>query len=95
MDIVIDWAQVKNMDSLYDSLFEQLNSPSWHGRKLNALRDSVIGGDINGVEPPYKVMIKNESQIPGELADFSEGVKEVLIDANREIRGIEIVYQAA
>ncbi len=92
MELVIDWAQIKDKDSLYDTLFEQLNSPSWHGRNLNALRDSVIVGDINGVEPPYKVLIRNENEIVESLVELAEGVKEVFVDASRENEEIEIVY---
>ena len=92
MELVIDWAQIKDKDCLYDTLFEQLNSPSWHGRNLNALRDSVIVGDINGVEPPYKVLIRNENEIAEGLIELAEGVKEVFVDASRENEEIEIVY---
>ena len=91
MEIVIDWAKIEDMDDLYDSLFEQLDSPSWHGRNLNALWDSVHGGNINGVEPPYKVVIKNEDQVTGNLVEFAQGIRDVFAGANRENGDIEIV----
>ncbi len=95
MEIVIDWAKIEDIDSLYNHLFEQLKSPPWHGRNLDALWDSISGGDINGVEPPYKVVIKNEDQIREALVEFAKGVKEVFVTASRKNKDIEIVCKAA
>ncbi len=95
MEIIINWAQIKDKDNLYNSLFEQLDSPSWHGKNLNALWDSISGGGINGVEPPYRVLIRNENEIPDDLIDFAEGVKNVFVDASRENDDIEIVDKTA
>ncbi|MGN6424131.1 MAG: barstar family protein, partial [Asticcacaulis sp.] len=33
-----------------------------HGRNLNALIDSIVWGDINGIEPPYTIRIYKLSQ---------------------------------
>jgi len=49
-----DW---KSIDDFYVSIKRSLMSPSWHGDNINALIDSIVYGDINGVTPPFKVII--------------------------------------
>jgi hypothetical protein len=34
-----------------------LESPTWHGRNFNALNDSIVTGQINGVEVPYRIVV--------------------------------------
>lgn len=41
----------------YDSLLSALGAPGWHGQNVNALIDSIIHGDINEVEPPFRVEV--------------------------------------
>ncbi len=41
----------------YDALLASLGAPEWHGRTINALIDSIIVGDINSVEAPYRVVV--------------------------------------
>ena len=41
----------------YSALLPQLGAPSWHGRNLDALFDSLSGG-INRVEPPIRIELR-------------------------------------
>ena len=41
------------------ALLAVLEAPHWHGTGVDALIDSMVYGGINGVEPPYTVVIKN------------------------------------
>ena len=41
----------------YEALLASLGAPEWHGRNINALIDSMIVGDINSVEAPYRVVV--------------------------------------
>lgn len=34
-----------------------LQAPEWHGHNLDALADSIRGGDLNRVNPPFAVRI--------------------------------------
>ena len=80
-EIVIDCANWKTADNLYDSFFSAVGAPSWHGRNFNALRDSVCNGQINKIEIPYLVRLKNFSSIgPGVrrvAEDFVSLIKEI------------------
>jgi RNAse (barnase) inhibitor barstar len=46
----------------YDALLAALSAPHWHGRSLDALLDSMIGGGINAVEAPYTVTIESAEE---------------------------------
>jgi RNAse (barnase) inhibitor barstar len=39
--------------------FRAVGAPEWHGRNLDALNDSIAGGQINAIEIPYRLVIQN------------------------------------
>jgi RNAse (barnase) inhibitor barstar len=65
-EIVLDAKNWRGPDDLYDSFFQAVGAPTWHGRNFNALRDSISVGRINTIEVPYLLRINNFSSIwPG------------------------------
>jgi RNAse (barnase) inhibitor barstar len=58
-ELLLNGAEWKTSDDLYDAFFRAVGAPSWHGRNFNALDDSIAGGSINEVEVPYCVVIQN------------------------------------
>ena len=95
MEIVVDWARIEGEDEFYDSLLAQLESPSWHGRNLDALSDSVVTGDINGIEPPFSVTFRGTDRIREELRVFAKSVMQIFAEAIDEGREIELNEYAA
>ena len=91
-EIVIDWAALKSEEAFYDVLLPQLAAPDWHGRNLNALWDSVGVGHINGIEPPYRIVMRGITEVPDGLADFVRRVVVVLLDAAMVRDGIEVTF---
>jgi len=61
--LILDAANWKNPDDVYDSFFAAVGAPSWHGRNFDALRDSIAGGDINQIEVPYRLVFQNLDQV--------------------------------
>lgn len=51
-----DWAGVQDF---YDAVLPALGAPDWHGTNVNALVESMVQGDINKVEPPFRIEILN------------------------------------
>ena len=41
----------------YDAILAALDAPGWHGHSVDALIDSIIVGNINGVDPPYRIEV--------------------------------------
>ena len=56
-----DWA----VGSFYDAFFRAVGAPSWHGRNFDALRDSIGAGEINQIEVPYRLVIRNYAELTG------------------------------
>jgi len=60
--IELDASQWRSEMDFYEALLAGVGAPSWHGRNINALLETMIWyDDINAVSPPYVVRIKNAS----------------------------------
>lgn len=70
-----------------DAIVAGLGAPDWHGRNLDALADSISGGQINAVEPPYAIIItgKVRPQLELLLRGFA-----ALVTHAREDEGIAV-----
>jgi len=80
-ELVLDGSTWQTRDDVYDAFFKAVGAPEWHGRNFNALIDSIETGDINTIEVPYKLIIKNSDSI-GEGArrmtsDFVDLIHEI------------------
>jgi RNAse (barnase) inhibitor barstar len=62
-ELILNGAEWRTWDDVYDSFFRAVGAPDWHGRNFNALRDSIAHGSINAVEVPYRLVIKNYDRI--------------------------------
>lgn len=58
----------------YDAILAALDAPGWHGHSVDALIDSIIVGNINGVDPPYRIEVSN-------LLDAEPVARDALLEA--------------
>lgn len=58
MEITLEGLNWQTEADFIESVLSGVSAPPWHGRNYNALRDSFVVGDINGVEPPYEFIIR-------------------------------------
>lgn len=65
-DIEISAAGCIQPSDLYEEILQALGSPSCHGRNLDALWDSITGGDLNEVNPPFRVTVHGALQLSPE-----------------------------
>jgi RNAse (barnase) inhibitor barstar len=83
-EIYLDATNCRTVDDFYDAIFTALGSPKWHGRNFNALRDSITGGQINDVEPPFELYLSGSKTVSGELKpvirDFVDFIKNAKAD---------------
>ena len=63
----------KQQDDLYNSFFNAVGAPAWHGRNFNALRDSIKTGGINAAAVPYRLVVKNFDKV-------GDGAKQIAAD---------------
>jgi RNAse (barnase) inhibitor barstar len=82
-ELLLDGAEWKNKDDVYSSFFRAVGAPDWHGRNLDALIDSIETGDINRVEVPYRLVIKNYDSV----GDGARQMAKDFVDLIHEIAG--------
>lgn len=81
--ISLDAAKWRSTADFFATLLPELGAPSWHGRNLDALYDSLSGG-INEVEPPFAVTVYNTGGLSSEFVRLFSEVADVFADARRE-----------
>ena len=47
---------------IIDDLMIALQAPKWLTRDIDALWDSIVDDNLNGIRPPFKVIITNTSR---------------------------------
>jgi hypothetical protein len=52
-EITLDAAGWQAADDVYSAFFRAVGAPPWHGRNLDALRDSIGAGQHQRHRPPY------------------------------------------
>ena len=93
MEIVVNWKEIDTEEMFYNKFLPQVNAPEWHGRNLDALADSIVTGDINGIEPPYIIKNINTDSAPENIKEFQNKVLNVFIEATMEPREIKVVLE--
>lgn len=69
MEITLDGSNWQTQADFVEGVLAGVQAPSWHGRNYNALRDSFVVGDINGIEPPYDFIIRMSTSPTSEVED--------------------------
>ena len=62
--LILDACKWQTPIDFYVSILPLLEAPYWHGMSMNALIDSIFYGGINGVEPPYRILIRGTANLP-------------------------------
>jgi RNAse (barnase) inhibitor barstar len=77
---------------VYTALLSSLEAPAWHGRNLDALWDSIMGGDINGINPPFLILVTGTHSLPEDCKTLLNRIKELLSEANGADVDVEMRY---
>ncbi|MEP3653815.1 MAG: barstar family protein [Litorimonas sp.] len=92
-EVHIDWAGSHSKVDVLKSILEQVKAPDWHGLGLDALEDSLVIGNINKAQPPYRFRIKNLKSIEDDLIEFQNGLVEIFLDCVRKYDGSSIAIE--
>ena len=71
-EISLDATHWKVPLDFYAALLPAIGAPAWHGESVAAINDSMIGGGINALKPPYAVRIYNMDDVPAPVAEMVE-----------------------
>jgi RNAse (barnase) inhibitor barstar len=67
--IELDGSNWQTKADLYEALLKALGAPEWHGRNLDALADSIRGGDLNQINPPIQITFFGSETMGREALD--------------------------
>jgi RNAse (barnase) inhibitor barstar len=72
----------QSADDVYDAFFRAVRAPKWHGRNFDALNDSISTGNINEIEVPYRLIVRNASRATPE----ARAMVDLFVDAIRRMQ---------
>ncbi|HRJ65512.1 MAG TPA: barstar family protein [Alphaproteobacteria bacterium] len=81
-EIEIDAQDWKTLEDYASALRAALRSPAWHGSSIDAFIDSMVYGDINEINSPYKIIVKNTKNLPTWILEELEYLKKCLLEHN-------------
>lgn len=92
-EIVISARGWETPDDFYVAFLAAIGAPPWHGHNLDALWDSITGGDINQTNAPYRVRITGIGQVSEGCKQLVDRVVALMRDARAEGTPVEMVCE--
>ena len=89
-DLRLDGRLWHTADDFYSAYFRAVGAPDWHGRNLDALWDSLTGGDINRRNPPFRVHISGVSEMGDEVRRTVEQFAALIGEAKAAGHAVEV-----
>lgn len=69
-------------DDVYTALLSSLGAPDWHGHHLDALWESITGGDINRINPPFSIRVTGVDSVPEDCRTLLNRIIDLLSEVN-------------
>ena len=91
LEIILSGAHWTAPDDFYKALLPSLGTPDWHGHNFDALWDSIMGGDINEVNPPFSIKVAGIDQMPPDCKDLIDRFVLLISEARAKGCAVEIV----
>jgi RNAse (barnase) inhibitor barstar len=90
-EILLSGADCLTPDEFYAALLRSLGAPSWHGHNLDALWDSITGGGLNQVNPPFRITLTGVTEMPPTCKVLVDRLVMLISDARDQGLAVEIV----
>ena len=90
LEIMLESSSWNSPEDFYHDLLAALGAPDWHGHNLDALWDSITGGGINEVNPPFVIRVVGERR-NSNCDEFLRRVQEMFVDARAQNVDVEMV----
>jgi len=90
--IRIDTMNCRDATGFYTELLRALGAPSWHGHNMDALWDSLVGGDVIGVDQPLLMEINMTADMPAEVRHLAGRLAVLCLEA-RSTQGIDVTVR--
>jgi RNAse (barnase) inhibitor barstar len=88
--IALNGSRWENASDFYEAYLAAVGAPEWHGRNLDPLWDSLIGGDINQRNPPFHVQISGTAQMGDGARELVKRFKALIAEARAAGHSVDI-----
>ena len=78
-------------EDVFERVLAALKAPDWHGRNLDALWDSIAGGGINELVPPFRLNVAGSGGLRNDLRDLVDKIGNLFSDA-RSDRLVDVAF---
>src|SRR2546430_1205608 len=92
-ELIMDGTNWKSHNDVYDAFFKVVGAPSWHGRNFDALNDSICAGQINEIEVPYRLIIRNFNLIGAGAKKMANDFVDLIHELAEKGTPVEIIVQ--
>jgi RNAse (barnase) inhibitor barstar len=92
--IHLDGQSWQSAYDFYRAYLTAVGAPEWHGHNLDALWDSLTGGDINQRNPPLRIRIVGLERMGSEAKQTMQRFASLVKQANSEGHQIELELSA-
>ena len=92
-EMILSAAGWKTADEFYTAFFDAVGAPSWHGRNLDALWDSIRSGGINRVNPPFRIRISGLRQTSAECSQLIDRFAQLIEEARAEGIKVDLMHE--
>ena len=89
-DIILDAASWQATEDFYRAYVRAVGAPEWHGHNLDALCDSLVGGDINQRNPPFHIRVIGTESLAPELRRLLERLTTLVSEARTAGQAVSI-----
>ncbi len=93
-EIRLEGASWRSVDDFYDAILPALRAPSWHGRNLDALNDTIAGDDINEVRQPLRFVVSGINEVPPAVRELLENFRQLVVELRIDGHDVDITYVA-
>ena len=83
-EIQLDGRLWRTADDFYEAYLKAVGAPAWHGRNLDALWDSMTGGDLNERNPPLRIRFTGLREMASEACQIVERFEELAKQATAQ-----------
>ena len=94
-EIHLDGRAWQSADDFYVAYLKAVGAPEWHGHNLDALWDSLTGGDINQRNPPLRIHITGLGGMGLDARQMTERFATLVKQASDEGHRVELELNAA
>ena len=94
-EIHLDGRAWQSADDFYVAYLKAVGAPEWHGPNLDALWDSLTGGDINQRNLPLRIHITGLDEMGLDARRMTERLAALVKQASDEGHPIELKLNAA